>query len=64
MAVIVGKLRVLQLRIEVIDVAQEIEVGPFALGRGSLRVSVKHCQLFRSRRIFLLLRPHRGASDS
>ena len=57
-AVIVGELRVLELGIEVVDVAQEVDVGPFAQGRGALGVAVVDLPDFLGGRIFLLLGPH------
>ena len=56
--VIVGELRVLQIRIEVIDIAKEIEIGPFTLGRGALRVAGQDLVHLGGGGIFLLARPH------
>ena len=41
-AVIIGKLRVLELRIELGHAAQEVDVGPFAARRRALGVAVEH----------------------
>ena len=64
MAVIVGELGVVQLGIEVIDIAQEIQVRPVAARRGAFRIAVQHLAHLVGGRIFLLLRPHDGASAS
>ena len=55
MAVIVGKLRILGFAVDVIDIAQEIDVSPKPLGRCAFRIPVEHCPDFCSGRVFLLL---------
>ena len=57
-AVIVGELRILQLRIEQRDVAHEIDVAPFAANRRFFGIAVENLALFGVGRIFLFLRPH------
>ena len=54
MAVIVGELGVLQLRVQVEDVAQEVEVGPLAARRGAFRIAVQDLAHLRGGRIVLL----------
>ena len=58
-AVIVGELRVLRLRVHiVIDAADEIDVAPLAARRRRLGVAFEHLMHFGGGRIFLLGRPH------
>ena len=57
-AVIVGELRVVQLRVEQRDVAHEVDVAPLAADRRFFRIAVEDLALLRVGRIFLLLRPH------
>src|SRR5690606_39391421 len=58
-AVVVGELGVLELRIEVVDVAQEVEIGPLAARRRAFGVAVEHRAHFGGGRVFLLFGPHR-----
>ena len=55
MAVIVGKLRVLGLGIEVIDVAHEIDIGPQTARRCAFRVAIERGAHFLGGGIMLLL---------
>ena len=57
-AVIIGELRVFEIGVQIVDVAQEFEVGPLALGRGAFGVAVGDFAHFLGSRIFLLLGPH------
>ena len=57
-SVIIRELRVAEFGIEIVDIAQEIDVRPFALGGRGFGIAVEHCADFRGRRIFLFLRPH------
>ena len=63
-AVVVGELRVLQLRVEVRDLLEEVDVAPQAARRRRLGIAVEDRRALLVRRVLLLLRPHRGASDS
>ena len=55
MAVIVGKLCILGVAVDVINIAQEINIGPQAFWSGTFRISVEHGPYFFCSRIFLLL---------
>ena len=57
-SVIIRELRVAEFGIEIVDIAQEIDVRPFALGGRGFGIAVEHCADFRGRGIFLFLRPH------
>ncbi len=56
--VIVGELRVVQLRVEQRDVLREIDVAPLAADRRFLGIAVEDLALLGVGRILLLLRPH------
>ena len=58
-AVIIGELGVLQRRVQIVDIAQEVDVGPLALGRCALGVAIGNRADFGRGGIFLLLGPHR-----
>ena len=60
MAVVIGELRVLELAVEIIDIAQKIELGPFALWRRAFGIALQHVMGFLGGRVLLLLRPHLG----
>ena len=55
MAVIVGKLRIFGFAVDVIDIAQEIDIRPKPLGRCAFRIAVEHLADFLGIGIFLLL---------
>ena len=57
-AVVVGELRVLELRIERRHSAQEFRITPFAADRRFLGIAVEDFARLGSRRVALLLRPH------
>ena len=58
-AVIVGKLRVLQSRVEFRNVLQKFGIAPLPAHRSALGVAVEDAPPFCVRRVTLLLRPHR-----
>src|SRR4051812_44547850 len=57
-AVVIGKLRILQLRIELRDFFHEIEITPKAASRGCLGILADRGDKFFIRGISLLLRIH------
>ena len=57
-AVIVGELGVAQGRVQIVDRAQEVQIGPVAARRGTLGIAVQHRADFLSGRIALTLGPH------
>ena len=57
-AVIIGELGVLELGIEVIDIAQEIQIAPFAARGRALGIAFQDGMSLLEIRIFLLLGPH------
>ena len=58
MAVVVRELGVAQRRVQVVDRAQEVDIGPVAARRSALGVPVQNLAHFLGGRIALPLRPH------
>ncbi len=56
--VIVGELRVLQLRIELADTLEELQIRPLTARRGAFRIAIEHVTNALGRRELLLLGPH------
>ncbi len=58
MAVVVGELRVLELRVQARDVLQEFRVAPLAADRRLLGIALENLPRLVVRGVLLLLRPH------